>query len=104
MWHLAVSDKAGNIKIYVLSHNVQNSRVFLHMIVPHLHELLLPRVDIREVVNHLAGLDPEPLRVWVVLVVLSVEDGVGGDGEAGGAEVVQPVVATDEGPLVLVRA
>ena len=39
----------------------------------------------------------------MVLVVLSVEDGVRGDGEAGGAEVVQPVVATDEGPLVLVR-
>ena len=74
------------------------------MVVPHLHEVLLSGVHVGEVVNHLAGLDPEPLRVWVVLVVLSVEDGVGGDGEAGGAEVVQPVVATDEGPLVLVRA
>ena len=74
LWHLAVSDKAGNMKIYVLSHNVQNSRVFLHVIVPHLHELLLPRVDIREVVNHLAGLDPEPLWVRLVLFIFTVED------------------------------
>ena len=44
------------------------------MIVPHLHELLLPRVDIREVVNHLAGLDPEPLWIWMILLVVSVED------------------------------
>ena len=83
---------------------ISHKCIFLHVVVPHLHELLLSPVDIREVVYHLAGLDPQPLRVWVVLVVLSVEDGVRGDGEAGGAEVVQPVVATDEGPLVLVRA
>lgn len=44
------------------------------MIVPHLHELLLPRVDIREVVNHLAGLDPEPLWVWLVLFIFTMED------------------------------
>ena len=78
MWHLAVSDKAGNMKIYVLSHNVQNLRVFLHMIVPHLHELLLPRVDIREVVNHLAGLDPEPLWVGMILFVVAMKNRVRG--------------------------
>ena len=84
MWHLAVSDKAGNMKIYVLSHNnVQNSRVFLHVIVPHLHEVFLSSIDIREIVDHLARLDPQPLRVRVILIVLAVENGVGGDGQTG---------------------
>ena len=102
--HLTITNISGKKDVNIRKLVKSNLRIFLNMIVPHFHELLLSRVDIREVVNHLAGLDPEPLRVWVVLVVLSVEDGVGGDGEAGGAEVVQPVVATDEGPLVLVRA
>ena len=92
------------------------------MIVPHLHEVLLPRIDVGKIVDHLAGLDPEPLRVRVVLVVLATEDGVGGDGqlsctgskgEVRGVsvvsrevlpEVIQSVVAADEGSLVLVRS
>ena len=49
------------------------------MIVPHLHEVLLPGIDVREVVDHLAGLNPEPLRVRVVLIVLATKDGVGRD-------------------------
>ena len=51
------------------------------MIVPHLHEVLLPSIDVREVVDHLAGFNPEPLWVRVVLIVLATEDGVGGDGQ-----------------------
>ena len=53
------------------------------MIVPHLHEVLLPGVYVREIVYHLAGLDPQPLRVRVILIVLAMEDGVRGDGQAG---------------------
>ena len=92
------------------------------MIVPHLHEVLLPRVDVGEIVDHLAGLEPEPLRVRVVLIVLATEDCVGGDGQLSCAgrkgvvrgisvvsrevlpEVIQSVVAADEGSLVLVRS
>ena len=74
IWQSPTKLETSKFMIYVLSHNVQNSRVFLHMIVPHLHELLLPRVDIREVVNHLAGLDPEPLWVRLVLFIFAVED------------------------------
>ena len=62
---------------------VSNKCIFLDVIVPHLHEVLLPGIDVREVVDHLAGLNPQPLGVRVVLIVLTVEDGVGGDGQAG---------------------
>ena len=37
---------------------VSNKRELLDMVVPHLHELLLPGIDVGEVVYHLAGLDP----------------------------------------------
>jgi hypothetical protein len=40
-----------------------NSRVLLDMIVPDLHELLLSIVHVREIVNHLARLDLQPL--WI---------------------------------------
>ncbi len=40
-----------------------NSRVLLDMIVPDLHELLLSVVHVREVVNHLARLDLQPLGI-----------------------------------------
>ena len=55
------------------------------MQVPHLHEVLLAGVDVGEVVNHLAGLDLEPAGVGLVLDLLARQDGVGGDGQAGGA-------------------
>ena len=44
------------------------------MIVPHLHELLLPSIDISEVINHLAGLDPQPFWIWMILLIVSVKD------------------------------
>ena len=69
-WHLAVSYK----------------RVFLHVVVPHLHKLLLAPVDVCEVVNHLAGLDPQPLRVWVILLIFSVKNRVRWNGQTRGAE------------------
>ena len=56
------------------------------MIVPHLHELLLSRIDISEVINHLAGLDPQPLWVRMILLVISVEDGMRWYGQTSGAE------------------
>ena len=40
-----------------------HSRVLLDMVVPDLHELLLALVDIREVVDHLARLQLQPVRV-----------------------------------------
>ena len=48
----------------------------LHMMVPHLHELLLSRVNICEVIDHFTGLELQPLRVGVVLLLLPVQDGV----------------------------
>ena len=57
------------------------------MIVPHLHELLLSRIDISEVINHLAGLDPQPLWVRMILLVISVEDGMRWYGQTCGAEI-----------------
>ena len=103
---------------------VSNKCIFLDVIVPHLHKVLLPSIDISEIVDHLAGLNPEPLWVRVVLIVLATEDGVGRDrqlsctGSKGEVrvseysqlsagklpEVIQSVVAADEGSLVLVRS
>lgn len=40
------------------------------MDVPHLHELLLALVDVRELVDHLAHLGDQPLRVNLVLGAL----------------------------------
>jgi hypothetical protein len=40
-----------------------NSRVLLDMIVPDLHELLLSVVHVREIVDHLARLDLQPLGI-----------------------------------------
>jgi hypothetical protein len=40
-----------------------DSRVLLDMIVPDLHELLLSVVHVREIVNHLARFDLQPLRI-----------------------------------------
>ena len=58
---------------------VSNKRKLLDMVVPHLHELLLPGIDVGEVVNHLASLDPQPLRVRVILLIVPVEDGMRGN-------------------------
>ena len=55
------------------------------MIVPHLHKVLLPGIDVGEIVDHLARLNPQPLWVREVLIVLAVEDGVRGDWEASSA-------------------
>ena len=65
---------------------VPYKRVFLHVVVPHLHKILLAPVDVREVVNHLAGLDPQPLRVWVILLVFSVKNRVRWNWQTRGAE------------------
>ena len=67
--HLTITNISGKKDVNIRKFFKSNLRVFLNMIVPHFHELLLPRVDIREVVNHLAGLDPEPLRVRMILVM-----------------------------------
>ena len=56
------------------------------MIVPHLHKLLLAPVDVSKVVNHLAGLDPQPLGIRMILLVFSVKDGVRWNGQTRGAE------------------
>ena len=61
---------------------VSNKSIFLHVIVPHLHEVFLSSIDVREIVDHLARLDPQPLWVRVILIVLAVEDGVRGNWEA----------------------
>ena len=43
--------------------NEKHLRVLLYMMIPNLHELLLPVVNVGEVVNHLASLDLQPLGV-----------------------------------------
>ena len=48
----------------------------LDMMIPHLHEFLLSRVHICEIINHLAGLNLKPLRVWLVLLILPVQYGM----------------------------
>ena len=55
---------------------IRISREMLHMMVPHLHELLLSRVNICEVIDHFTGLELQPLRVGVVLLLFPVQDGV----------------------------
>jgi hypothetical protein len=53
-----------NTKTIVSQRNKRlNLRVLLDMIVPDLHELLLSVVHVREVVNHLARLDLQPLGI-----------------------------------------
>ena len=65
---------------------ISNECVFLHVVVPHLHEVLLTPVDVRKVVDHLAGLDPQPLWVGVILLVLPMQDRVRWDRQTCGAE------------------
>ena len=57
----------------------KNLRELLDMIVPHLHELLLPGVDVREVVDHLRSFDAKPLGVGMILFVVSMENRVRGN-------------------------
>ena len=56
----------------------KNLRELLDMIVPHLHELLLPRVDVGEIVDHLRSLDTEPLWVGMILFVVAMKNRVRG--------------------------
>ena len=67
---------------------ISHKCIFLHVVVPHLHELLLAPVDIREVVYHLAGLDPQPLGVRVILLILPMKDRMRWNWQTCGARIV----------------
>lgn len=85
--HLAVSNKPRSNFQYCCIYQIIDDilRELLHMIVPHLHELLLSSINISEVINHLACLDPQPLRVRMILLIISMQDCMRGNGQTGGA-------------------
>merc|ERR1719228_78192 len=83
---------------------VTHKSVMLHVMIPHLHEVLLPFIDICEVIDHLAGLDFEPLRVCLVLVIATVKNSMRGDGQARCTIMIQSVMPTHKRSLVLIGA
>ena len=51
--HLTITNISGKRDVNIRKIVKSNLRIFLNMIVPHFHELLLSRVDIREVIGTL---------------------------------------------------